>query len=337
MKRFVSVIVIITMIISACYAEPEFVNVKLGNYEYSIPANWVNDIAEGDDFNYHFEKGSPYAGGYLMTRHYDTGINALTLDDLKRESAAFMSGFIESAAESLGMETYTEFSPDLKGHAGILPNTAIVGETGIMGEPTDLFVYAWVDWDYIYAFTYTNIAKDFEETKTQFINILESVTRIDKEENSRKNPASIGDIVEIDASRRGLDYTMSVVVEEFYRGKKYDDLVGKYRKSAPEGSEYVAVKVTVCFQRINSIIESVVGTNDPEISVDAIFDFSSYSSAGSKYDNVHYSITGMKDLTDVFEGAKTTGYFQFMIDVDDPAPMLVYEPEYDQRVWISLK
>ena len=156
-------------------------------------------------------------------------------------------------------------------------------------------------------------------------------------ENSRRNPASVGQVVNIDASCRGLDYTMSVVVDEFYRGNDYMRLVNGNPKTASNGYEYVAVKVTVTFESINSIQPDVLGTDDPEIMVDSIFNFASYSETGSKYDNVHYSVSGQKDLSHVFEGASTTGYFQFEVSKEDPAPMLVYEPERDQRVFISLK
>lgn len=155
--------------------------------------------------------------------------------------------------------------------------------------------------------------------------------------NSRRNPAVVGQVVKIDASRRGLDYTMSVVVDEFYRGDDYTKLVNGKKKTASDGYEYVAVKVTVTFESINSIQPDVLGTDDPEILVDSIFKFNSYSETGSKYDNVHYSVSGQKELSYVYEGASTTGYFQFEVSKDDSAPMLVYEPEYEQRVFISLK
>ena len=155
-------------------------------------------------------------------------------------------------------------------------------------------------------------------------------------QNSRRNPATVGQVVNIDASRSGLDYTMSVVVDEFYRGDDYVKLMDGKVKTASEGYEYVAVKVTVTFESINYIQPSVLGTDDPEIMVDSIFRFRSYSETGSKYDNVHYSVSGKKELSYVYEGASTTGYFQFEIAKDDAAPMLVYEPEYDQKVFISL-
>lgn len=156
-------------------------------------------------------------------------------------------------------------------------------------------------------------------------------------QNSRRNPAAVGQAVSIDASRSGLDYTMTVVVDEFYRGDDYAKLMDGKGKKATDGYEYVAAKVTVTFESINYIQSSVLGTDDPEIMVDSIFNFDSYSNSGAKYDNVHYSISGKKELSYVYEGASTTGYFQFEVAEDDPAPMLVYEPEHDQKVFISLK
>ena len=185
---------------------------------------------------------------------------------------------------------------------------------------------------------YTDKAEYVEALRNQFKLISEPVPNSDPAlPNSRRNPATIGQPVSINVSRPGLNYTMRVVVDEFYRGSDYTSFVGDYCKTAASDCEFVAVKVTVTFESINSIRSSVLGTDDPEIYVDAIMHFSSYSKEGTEYDNVHYSIYGMKKLTNVYEGASTTGYFQFEISKDDPAPILVYEPEIDQKVFISLQ
>lgn len=159
---------------------------------------------------------------------------------------------------------------------------------------------------------------------------------------TRRNPAAVGQTVEITASYFSqYTVTMAVTVDEFYRGAAYDELMtGLYAGSDPrDGNEYVAVKVTVKFLRIDEIDVETAGTDDPEMMVDAIFNFTTYDSSGAEYDNIHYSITELAELRSLYEGAETTGYFRFEIRQDDPAPYLVYEPVLygDATAWITLQ
>lgn len=331
-NRYVFFIVII---LSMCFTSSAVSEtaVAFGDYKYYIPSEWINDLAEDESsFNYHYENGTPFDGGYLMTRVYkvDSGMS-------EYETQCFLNAFMDSMVDGIELKKYAVIDLELKGPAGTNPHKTIVGETELFGPPFDLFVHVWIDSDYAYALTFQNVTADFDSTKAQFMNILETARKYQNVKNSRKQPAYVGESIAINAKRDGLTYAMRVKVDNFYRGDEYKSLVGKYSKSAPYGSEYVAVKVTVCFEQIIEINERILGTDDPEISVDAIFEFDTYTSSGTRYDNVHYSITGFKELTDIYEGASTTGYFHFMIDADDPAPLLVYEPEHGQKVWISLK
>ena len=159
---------------------------------------------------------------------------------------------------------------------------------------------------------------------------------------TRKSPAAVGQTVEITTSYFGqYTVTMAVTVDEFYRGAAYDELMtGRYAGIAPQaGNEYVAVKVTVKFLRIDEIDIEAAGTDDPQMTVDAILSFSTYNSIGTEYDNIHYTISDLAELRSLYEGGETTGYFRFEIRTDDPAPFLVYKPIMfgDDSVWITLQ
>ena len=214
--------------------------------------------------------------------------------------------------------------------------------------------FYWPDYDSGSKITASyNIVEDIDQTaanymdKSEYVSVLKNLFGMpgstvpdvpaSSAKNSRRTPALVGQPASIAASKRGLDYTMRVVVDEFYRGAEYVDFIGDCYKDGSPGCEYVAVKVTATFESIDHIQPAVLGTDDPEISVNAIVNFKTYSSSGAEYDNVHYSIYGMKELKGVYEGASTTGYFQFEIAKDDPAPILVYKPQYDQHLFFSLQ
>lgn len=159
---------------------------------------------------------------------------------------------------------------------------------------------------------------------------------------TRKSPAAVGQMVEITSTY--LSYytaTFDVTINEIYRGAAYDELMkGRYAGPAPqEGNEYISVKVTVKFVRIDEIDEVKAGTDDPKVSVDAISNFDSFDESGAQYDNVNYSVDDLPELKPLYEGGETTGYFRFEVRKDDPAPYLVYEPFMfgNDKVWFSIK
>lgn len=80
-------------------------------------------------------------------------------------------------------------------------------------------------------------------------------------------------------------------------------------------------------------------SDDPQFSVDNIFNFKSYDSTGSEYDNFHYSVSGKPEVKSIYERASTTGYMYFAINKNDPAPYLVFKPQIfdDSMYWISLR
>ena len=203
---------------------------------------------------------------------------------------------------------------------------------------------------YVFCIQYLNPLGTLDENTDFFEEIMQTIkisstpsnaSVLDETaQNSRRNPADVGEKIFATAEGNGFTYTMSLQVNEFYRGNDYAKLMaGKYTPEPSVGYEMIAVNVTVTFEKIESIDVNVAKTDDPQVEVDAISSFKSYSSTGMEYDNVHYSVAGQKELTSLYEGASTTGFFQFEIDVNDPAPLLVYAPSWfdDEKVWISLK
>ena len=138
-------------------------------------------------------------------------------------------------------------------------------------------------------------------------------------------------------SRNGLDYTMKVHVDDFYRGSAYTNLVGIHALTAKPGNECMAVKVTIKFESIDRIDKSILGTADPEIVVHYLAKFDALSCVGEDYGFV-YSILGMEELDACLHvGESATGYLQFEVSKDDPAPLLVYKPELDHQLYIELR
>lgn len=160
-------------------------------------------------------------------------------------------------------------------------------------------------------------------------------------ESSRRNPAHVGQCVEIETSY--LDHytaVMRVTLDDFYRGESFQsESAGVYMPDLNfENGEYVAAKVTVEFVELKSIDVEKAGTDDPEIMVDAVMNFNTFDSSGAQYDNVNYNFGNKKGLKSLREGGKTEGYFMFEIYSDDAAPYLVYTPGLfgGTEVWFAL-
>jgi hypothetical protein len=137
--------------------------------------------------------------------------------------------------------------------------------------------------------------------------------------------------------RDGLEYTMKVKVDKVYRGNKYSSFAGNFAKTGKSGFEYMAAKVTVTFEEINYIDEAVIGTNDPEIVVHYLAKFDALSCVGEDY-GFTSSVFGKDEIDAVLHvGESVTGYLQFEVSKDDPAPILVYKPELDHELYIELR
>lgn len=332
MNRILAAYLMIALIISAvCLAESNTVVVEFGEYTYAVPSEWVNEISNDGGYNYHYETGDPFSGIYMMT-----GVDSFSITPSTAEH--LLDNFVEGFAGSDYCKSVE--MTDAVSCAQLLgcPHRELKVDFDFEGIIVPMIYFVWTDYKNVYTVGVSNLA-DPESVETEIEAVLATIRSkgaADKA-NSRRNPACVGEPIEIKASREGLNYTMEIVVDEFFRGEKYDELmIDRYLHDPSADCEYVAVKVTVTFKSIDSINEMRLGTDDPEIRVDAISSFESYSASGARYDNVHYSVSGMKELSYVYEGASTTGYFQFEIAKDDPAPMLAYEPEYNQKVWVSL-
>lgn len=335
MKKLVAFIMVLLLACPCALAdeniEAEKQSIYLGNYEYSVPASWlIKKSAEG--YNYHYETGNVLTGAYVLTSAVDVGFSGQDYNTIKKASEELFESAFNGYADSLGIHDYEIIDIEIESAFDQFPYKLSRGNAIISDIEFTIYLFAWVDFNYLYQLVYINPVVQEDEAIENIRHMLSQVTYAGPTANSRMEPGRVGEKERITLNDNGMEYTMQVVVDEFYRGEEYIALVGNNAKVAAEGYEYVAVKVTVEFLRI----DKRSGDIDPEIAVDEVFDFKSYHSSGAKYDNIHYTIRGMKTLTSIFEGASTTGYFQFEIEKDDPAPLLVYEPEYDERIWISL-
>ena len=332
MKKLVAVVLLIAVMLTSAAIGESMVAYALGEFQYSIPTTWTTDIDTANGYNYHYEFGDVISGVYMMAAVTEIESNKNNVNIL---FDTMTKGVLES-------DNYTDYKPieSVKCDGiGDLPYRAFSAKLDIDGLVLEMIYYWWSDWNNVYNIVMSDPTKSLDEAVQSLESILSTVKEKEPDPlpNSRKNPANIGEKVYVQAEKNGLEYTMSVKVDEFYRGNSYVEFAGDSAKEATENTEYVAVKVTITFESIDSINVGKIGTDDPEILVDEVWHFNSYTSGGTRYDNVHYSIRGKNQLMNVFEGASTTGYFQFEVNKDDPAPMLVYEPEYDCRAWLSLK
>lgn len=155
------------------------------------------------------------------------------------------------------------------------------------------------------------------------------------ESATRKAPATVGQTVKLAVKAYSMSYTVLVTLEEIYRGKEYDKLMKKRYKPELTSSddEYIAAKVSVTFLSLEESEE-----DDPQLLVDAIFNFKSYDSNGAQYDNVHHGVSDEAELKPIYEGATTEGFMQFEIKKSDPAPYLVYTPDMFEKTaaWFRL-
>lgn len=161
--------------------------------------------------------------------------------------------------------------------------------------------------------------------------------RID--EATRRIPAVVGQHIKAVTKVDNYAAEIDLVVDEMFRGEEFNKLIkGGYIADLndPGTQEFIAVKVTVTFVKV---LDTLAKGDDPQFPVDNIFNFMSYDSTGSEYDNVHYGLSGKPEVKSIYEGASTTGYMYFAINKDDPAPYLVFKPQMfdDSRYWISLR
>ena len=299
MRRSFMVLItsLLILIATTSVAIAKSVHVTLGNYEYDIKRTVSNDYNPESGFNYHYGSGSVYTGFYTTTysKEHNLGylLKGLPYDEFVIAADEIFDDVIGTIISSSGISTYEIIDINVDSYVNIMPHRAIHFE--YPGDDNlSMFMYVWIDWDYIYMASYSNPMLTYEECQQEFTNFLNGVIRIGANKNSRKNPACVGDTVTISLSRNGLDYTLSLTIDEFYRGDAYTNLLGKNSRQAEDGYEYVAVKATVKFESIDSIIPSSLGTDDPKIDIGAIADFKSYSSTGMEYDNINYSIAGKK-------------------------------------------
>lgn len=157
---------------------------------------------------------------------------------------------------------------------------------------------------------------------------------------SRKEPAHVGQTVQMKTENADIAFTVNVSLLGIYRGDAYVELTdGKYMfQSEPSSSdgEMMAAHISVEFVGIDKIIGD---NDDPPLKVDKAMNFSLYTSDGTRIDSIKYDIQDLPSLQEIFEGATTEGYMYFEVDKNDDAPFLVYKPIMfdDPSAWFSLK
>ena len=327
-----------------CEDSLQLVEVNDGIFSYSVPSNWIATTSLMNGYNYHYffaQREGSADGGYIMAFVADLGLGESIPESMLQ--VAYQS-FVESVFKD-GAEYTSESSM-------ICDRPALVysGDYDVSGVTEIMHGLCVEASGYVFCIQYLNPLGTPDENTDFFEEIIQTIkisstpssaSVLDETtQNSRRNPADVGEKIFVTADGNGFTYTMSIQVNDFYRGNDYDKLMaGEYAPEPSVGYEMIAVDVTVTFEKIEAIDVNVAKTDDPKVEVDAISSFESYSSTGMEYDNVHYSVAGQKELTSLYEGASSNGFFQFEVEVNDPTPLLVYTPSWfdDEKIWISLK
>lgn len=318
--------------------------IRDGIFSYSVPSNWIATTSLMNGYNYHYffaQREGSADGGYIMAFVADLGLGeSIPESTLQVAYQSFLEGLFPEGTNYTSESVIICDRPAIvySGDYNVTGTTEIVHGVSVEANGCVLCV------QYLNPLGTLDENTDFFEEIMQTIKISStpsSASVLDETtQNSRRNPADVGEKIFVTADGNGFTYTMSIQVNDFYRGNDYDKLMaGEYAPEPSVGYEMIAVDVTVTFEKIEAIDVNVAKTDDPKVEVDAISSFESYSSTGMEYDNVHYSVAGQKELTSLYEGASSNGFFQFEVEVNDPAPLLVYTPSWfdDEKIWISLK
>jgi hypothetical protein len=139
--------------------------------------------------------------------------------------------------------------------------------------------------------------------------------------HSRSNPAPIGSPVSIQFEYIVDTYTAEVTVLQLIRGQAAWDAIydsNRYNDPAPSGYEYVLVKIRFHY----------ISGPTPDTKYDYYYDFTVVSSQGIELDRP-IVVEPEPTLKAVYPGATTEGWEAFLVQTDDPAPVLTFGRNYD--------
>jgi hypothetical protein len=146
------------------------------------------------------------------------------------------------------------------------------------------------------------------------------------------NPAPIGTAQSIskDSYVYGK-YTATVVIEESIRGDaawKKISAANRFNEEAPEGQEYILVKIKV----------TVNSTEEDKAITFSDYDFTPYSSSNAEYKTVSVVEPSPAFYGSAYANGSLEGYAVYCVDKDDTAPKLVYGADFDGSggIWFSM-
>lgn len=150
---------------------------------------------------------------------------------------------------------------------------------------------------------------------------------------SRSNPAPIGTAQTVAVENILEKYTATITITESYRGtdayKMLQEANDIWNGEAPEGKEYIVVKVT-----------ATVSSSDADKAVHfTAYNFKHFSANNSEYTNDTMIIAPKPQFSgDAYVGGTIEGYMALLVDKNDTAPKTVFGVNYDGTggVWFSL-
>lgn len=150
----------------------------------------------------------------------------------------------------------------------------------------------------------------------------------------RSNPAPIGVAqTHTEEYYDGTGNTVTLQILESTRGEEAEKMVleaSQFAKPAPEGKEYVVVKIRA------TVVESA---EDASVGFDTYNTLQAFTSEGVEYEADYMpGVIEPQFYGRVYAGGSLEGYARYLVDEDDPAPRFAYGLDWDGTggIWFSM-
>jgi len=169
---------------------------------------------------------------------------------------------------------------------------------------------------------------EYSNPPTQEVIKEESVQQLAVEPNSRKNPANVNETLIYNTMHEDFDaFKLEITLLEILRGGaalKTVKLADNYNDIPPNGKEYLLAKFKI------TALES---KDDAPVMLDYMFGV--VKPDGGAYADAYAWVSGIEEITSMYEGATQEAYVCFMVNTNDEPPLIVF-PEYgSSRLWFS--
>ena len=173
------------------------------------------------------------------------------------------------------------------------------------------------------------------DSKTQTVYLVSKPNSAENQTNnatySRKNPAPIGVAQAISSTGIAGEYNAKVTVLSSERGESAWTKIkasNKYNEKAPDGKEYVLVKVKIAVDNIK---------NDGAVRLNSRM-FEAFTANDEQYEKIHVTGPDPTLSGDIYSGSSAEGYIVFLVDKDDKGAKISFGRKYDGTggIWFKI-